>query len=172
MLDKYFQTTLTRDKIGNLLLEKLGEALWAEQALVEMLPSFAKASFSMELTSTFDLYAAQTEEHITRLDKIFAKVGVTPQLRPTELSTLLVPAGKVLDGQEMQSPSRDIALIMAAKRITSYQIAFYEWLENIAQSKESPEIKDLIQNIINQERERLHILLRLETSFKLVDVIA
>lgn len=169
MLDNYFQNTLTGDKIGSLLLEKLGEALWSEQALVEMLPAFAKASFSMELTSTFDLYAAQTEEHIARLDKIFTKIGLAPQLRATELSTLLVSAGKVIDGLEKQSPERDIALIKAAKRITSYQIAFYEWLGNIAQSNDSQEIKDLIQNIVHQEQERLHILLRLEASFKSVN---
>lgn len=166
MLENYSHTPVTRHRPGNLLFEKLGEALWAEQALVEILPSLAKSSFSMELTSTFDLYAAQTEEHIARLDKIFKTIDQMPQKRPTELSTLLAGARKVMEDHENPSPASDVALVIAAKRITSYQIAFYEWLWTMAQNSSFPEIRDLIQNIINQEKERQHILFKLEKSLK------
>ena len=92
-----------------------GEALRAEHALVEMLLSFAKSIFFMELTSTFDLYAAQTEEHTARLDSIFKIIGQQPPQRPTELSTLLTQARKVIDDYKQQSPACDVALVVAAK---------------------------------------------------------
>ena len=99
---------------GDLYRILFGEVLRAEHALMEMLLSFAKSIFFMELTSTFDLYAAQTED-TARLDRIFKTIGQRPQQRPTELSTLLTQARKVIDDYKQQSPACDVALVVAAK---------------------------------------------------------
>ena len=157
---------LSANNLSRLLVEGLEEAFWSGQLLLPMLPRLAKAACSPELTSTFDLHAAQTDEHMVRLKKIFRILGTRPQRTSTVMNRFLQEAHAVLEQPERDPVAGDLALIAVAKKMSTYQVALYDSLHSMALSSGFSEIAKLLKTIVGQEDERQLILAKLQKNFQ------
>jgi ferritin-like metal-binding protein YciE len=140
----------------------LKEVLQAEKQLIKVIPCFAKASISKELTATFDLHAAQTEEHIATIMKIFDLLGQAAEHTDTQIKELLPNTNMAMDSDPFTS---DISLILAAVKLEKYQISIYNSLVSMAKQQGLFEIEKLLRTILNHEIERQHVLSNLEHLF-------
>src|SRR5215467_11877287 len=65
-------------KFEDLLTSELSELYDAEKQILRALPKMRDASTSDELAGAFEEHEQLTQEHVKRLDRIFAKIGETP----------------------------------------------------------------------------------------------
>ena len=54
----------------------LKDIYWAEKALTKALPKMAKNATASKLIHAFESHLKETEEHVTRLEKIFESLGL------------------------------------------------------------------------------------------------
>src|SRR5436853_2994110 len=114
---------------GNTQLEKfVGDSLkdiyWAEKHLIKALGKMKKAATTQELQNAIEQHIAQTEEHVTRLDRVFETLGKKPQAKKCEAMAGLVKEGEeIVEETEDGSMTRDAAIIVAAQKVEHYEIA-------------------------------------------------
>jgi ferritin-like metal-binding protein YciE len=65
--------------IRELFHETLKEIYFAEKKILGALPKMAKAAQSPELKRAFEKHETETEEHVNRLERVFAKLDASPR---------------------------------------------------------------------------------------------
>src|SRR5258706_14728714 len=78
--------------VEELFVGMLKDIYWAEKHLTKALPKMKKASTTEELQDAFDDHLAQTEEHVTRLEKAFELMGKKAQAKKCEAMEELTKA--------------------------------------------------------------------------------
>ena len=66
------QSEDAKSMLHEFLTDELKDIYWAEKHLTKALPKMAKAASSDELRQAFEDHLAQTEEHVSRLEQVFA----------------------------------------------------------------------------------------------------
>lgn len=155
-------TSGDKKKLMEIFVDALKEMHWTEMTHIQMLPQLAKGAASPELTATFDLHTAQSEEHLAKLINIFNYLDLTPESRTcTEMKELMDKSVAMLYKTEPHTLSRDLSLIMAAQQIEMVEMATYNALSGIAAAVGLYEISDVLLSIYRQENETALILSRL-----------
>src|SRR5881394_1980997 len=67
--------------LRELFHDTLKDIYFAEKKILTALPKMAKAAQSEELKEAFQKHESETEEHVERLDKIFAELDETPRAK-------------------------------------------------------------------------------------------
>ena len=65
--------------LQGLFHETLKDIYFAEKKILSALPKMAKAAQSEELRAAFEKHQTETEEHVTRLEKVFEEIEETPR---------------------------------------------------------------------------------------------
>ena len=65
--------------LQELFHETLKDIYFAEKKILSALPKMAKAAQSAELKAAFEKHETETEEHVARLEKVFAEIDETPR---------------------------------------------------------------------------------------------
>ena len=65
--------------LGELFHDMLKDIYFAEKKILKTLPKMAKAAQSPELKAAFEKHHDETEEHVARLEKVFAMIDKKPQ---------------------------------------------------------------------------------------------
>jgi ferritin-like metal-binding protein YciE len=65
--------------LRELFHETLKDIYFAEKKILGALPKMAKAAQSPELKQAFEKHATETEEHVNRLDQVFAELDASPR---------------------------------------------------------------------------------------------
>src|SRR6187551_3698147 len=73
------ENTMTMDTLQELYLEQLQDIYDAEKQLTKALPKMAKTATNEELKAAFEQHLEQTEEHVSRLERIFEELGEKPK---------------------------------------------------------------------------------------------
>jgi len=68
-------------QLENLFMDTLKDIYWAEKHLTKALPKMKKAATTEELKDAFEDHLGQTEEHVTRLEKVFELLGKKAQAK-------------------------------------------------------------------------------------------
>jgi ferritin-like metal-binding protein YciE len=112
-----------------------------------------------QLKQAFQLHAEQTEMHAKTLENVFALLGFTPQPEPSVgLQGLFDEGWQVIDESEKGTAQRDVALIIAAQKVEHYEIATYGSLITLAKTLGHTEIVQLLEPVLEQEKETDSIL--------------
>ena len=82
--------------LKELLIEEMQDLLHAETQLTGALPKMAEAAHSPDLRSAFQTHLRETEGHVVRLERIFSKLGRSP-----ERETCAAMKGLIAEGEEM-----------------------------------------------------------------------
>ncbi len=151
--------------LQELFIEELRDIYWAEKHLVKALPKMEKAASSEELANAFADHLAATEEHVSRLEQVFEMLGEKPRGKKCEaMEGLVKEAESVLEDTEEGTSTRDVALIIAAQKVEHYEIAAYGGLATLAKTMGKPEMKDILGQTLEEEKETDELLTQLAES--------
>ena len=148
--------------LQELFLEELRDIYWAEKHLVKALPKMEKAASSEELANAFAEHLEVTQEQVTRLEQVFELLEEKPRGKKCEaMEGLVKEAESVIEDTEEGTSTRDVALIIAAQKVEHYEIAAYGGLATLAKTMGKTQIKELLGQTLEEEKETDELLTQL-----------
>ena len=107
----------------------------AEKQLVKALPKMVKNAESPDLQKAFQEHLGQTEQHVERIERIFANLEGSPRGKKCVGMEGLIAEGDELLKEDVDPDVLDAGLIAAAQKVEHYEIAGYgtarAWAEKI-----------------------------------------
>jgi ferritin-like metal-binding protein YciE len=137
--------------LEDLYVDELKDLYSAENQLLKALPRMAKAATAPKLSKAFESHLRQTRDHVTRLEKIFKKLGGTPKGKKCKAMEGLLEEGKELMGEDAEPAVMDAALIGAAQRVEHYEMAGYGCVRTYARLLGHNDAADLLQKTLDEE---------------------
>jgi len=106
--------------LKDLFLAELADIYDAEQRLVKALPKMAKAATCTHLKETFQQHLAETEGHVTKVQRVFACFDAKPKSEKCEATVGLLDEADEIAGEFKGSAAINAALIAAAQKVEHY----------------------------------------------------
>lgn len=144
---------MSMDSLKDLYIDELKDLYNAENQLLKALPKMAKKAAAPELKRAFQDHLAQTEGHVSRLEKIFKGLGEKPTGKTCKAMKGLVEEGKEVIDEDGDDSVLDAALIGAAQRVEHYEIAGYGVVRTFASLLGEEDAMGLLQRTLNEEAE-------------------
>jgi ferritin-like metal-binding protein YciE len=142
------------DEFKEFFIDSLKDIYWAEKALSKALPKLQKAATSPDLAAAFEKHTAETKQHITTLEEVFAALGEKAQAKKCDaMQGLLEEADGIIEETEEGTMVRDAALIMAAQKVEHYEIATYGTLRVFANTLGESEVAEMLSATLENEKE-------------------
>jgi len=124
-----------------------------ERKLVDKgLPTMIEKSGSQELRRALEQHLQETRIHVTRLERIFAALGVEPDTKGNEIFDKLSSAVKDSISNIEDSPLRDAALIVNGNLVEHYEIATYGSLVEFARNLGLHNAVPLLEETLQEEK--------------------
>lgn len=144
---------MEQSRFHKLFLHELKDIYWAEKNLVKALPKMQKAATSVELAEALGNHLKETEEHVSRLEKVFDLMGKKATTEKCDAMAGLIEEGnEIIKDTEEDTMVRDAALIIAAQKIEHYEIAAYGSLLALAKIMEHNEAARLLEHTLQEEK--------------------
>lgn len=151
-------------ELQHLFVDQLRDILWAEKQLVKALPKMAKAARDGKLKQAFTKHLGETENHVERLGKIFASIGLAPRAKKCPAMEGLLKEADELAEDYQDSCALDAALITAAQKVEHYEIATYGTLRAFAELLGHSEAVKLLSATLLEESKADQALTDIATS--------
>ena len=136
-----------------LFVDELKDIYSAEKQAVKAFPRLAKAVQSEELKQAMQDHLEQTKGQVERLDRIFEILEERSSGKTCEgMKGLVEEAQSQLEEIE-KGPVLDCAMIGALQRIEHYEIAAYGTAATLAEAMGKDEIKELLGETLEEEKE-------------------
>jgi len=136
-----------------LFVDELKDIYSAEKQAVKAFPRLAKAVQSEELKQAMQDHLEQTKGQVERLDRIFEILEERSSGKTCEgMKGLVEEAQSQLEEIE-KGPVLDCAMIGALQRIEHYEIAAYGTAATRAEAMGKDEIKELLGETLEEEKE-------------------
>jgi uncharacterized protein (TIGR02284 family) len=146
-------TSTGNSKLMGFFVNELKDLLWAERELVETLPDMAEAATSQELKTAFTNHLAETEIHVSRLEQIFAMLGLEPETTKCDAMAGIVDEGdEIISDTEEGTAQRDVGLIFAGQKAEHYEIASYGGMISLAKTLGYYDIAEMLVLTIDEEK--------------------
>lgn len=158
--------------LHELFLDELADLFNAEQQLTKALPQLAEAANSDELAEAFRSHLAETQLHVSRIERVFNSLGEAVKNKKCKAMQGLIEEGKDLIEEKKSSSVLDQALIAAAQKVEHYEIAAYgtvcAWAEQMGHVDEltiltetldeenaaDDKLTEIAENLANQDAEK------------------
>ncbi len=137
--------------LGKLFVHQLKDVYFAEQAITKALPKMAKAAKSPELKDGFQKHLKQTEEHVTRLEKVFGIIGLRAEGTPCEAIKGIIKEGDEVAEEFGDTPAGDSGLAASAQAVEHYEITRYGTLKAWARELELDDAVEELLEATEQE---------------------
>jgi ferritin-like metal-binding protein YciE len=99
---------------------------------------------------------------VSRLEQVFELMGEKARGKKCEaMEGLVKEAESVIEDTEEGTSTRDVALIIAAQKVEHYEIAAYGGLATLAKTLGMNEIKELLGQTLEEEKETDELLTQL-----------
>jgi ferritin-like metal-binding protein YciE len=141
------------ESLSDLLEDELKDLFNAENQLIKALPRMAKKATSPKLRQAIESHLAETENHVTRLEKIAGILDISLKGKKCHAMEGLVEEGKDVIAEKGASAVIDAALISAAQRVEHYEIAAYGTVRAIAETLGHDDVVKLLQQTLDEEGE-------------------
>ncbi len=141
------------ETLQDLYLDELRDIYDAENQLTKALQKMAKSASNEELKAAFEQHLEQTEEHISRLERIFEELDEKPKGTKCEAMKGLIEEGKRMMEESNDEDVRDAAMIAAAQKVEHYEIATYGTLRTYAEMLGHDDQADLLQETLDEEKD-------------------
>jgi ferritin-like metal-binding protein YciE len=141
------------DGLRELFVDSLKDIYWAEKALTKALPKMSKNATSQNLIDAINNHLAVTENHVTRLEDVFASVGEKVAAKKCDAMEGLISEGEGILEETEKGPVRDAGIIAASQKIEHYEIATYGTLAAFAKTLGEDEAVELLVLTLNEEKE-------------------
>ncbi|WP_313189689.1 ferritin-like domain-containing protein [Sphingobacterium sp.] len=138
----------------DLFLSGLKDILYAENKLVDALQEMEQAATTEELKDAFEDHYLLTKKHVSRLKKIFERLGENEESKECKaMDGLIEEAREIIKSTQEGSVTRDVALIIAAQKVEHYEIATYGGLAQIAITLGLDKVADILEKTLQEEEE-------------------
>ncbi|RYZ80659.1 MAG: ferritin-like domain-containing protein [Proteobacteria bacterium] len=144
-----------------LALAGLQDIYDSEHQITQALPKMTEAATSPKLKKAFQTHLAQTEQQITRLEKVFELLGEKAKRKPCVATKGLIAEGNEHIKEVAQGPVLDAALIEGSQKIEHYEIASYGTARTYATQLGQTEIAALLDETLKEEEETDQLLTKL-----------
>jgi ferritin-like metal-binding protein YciE len=140
--------TTTRE----LLIDELRDIYHAEKQLVKALPKMAKAAKAAKLRQAFEDHLGETKGQVERLERVFEQLDTRSSGKRCEAMEGLIEEAKEMI-EEIKTPEvLDCALIAGAQKVEHYEIASYGSVSALAEALGENEVKQLLDETLNEEK--------------------
>lgn len=143
---------MTVDTIEKLFVEELKDLHSAERQITKTLPKLIEVATSADLKKAFEHHLKETEGQIQRLDKAFGILGTHSKEKTCDGMKGILAEGAEMLHETKPGEIRDVALISAAQRVEHYEMAAYGTVRSYAEHLNQPQIADLLQDTLEEER--------------------
>ena len=142
---------MTPVALRDLYLAELNDLYDAEQQVLRELPLMAAGATSPELRGAFDAHYRQTQQHVARLEQLFALLDERP--RPVNCRALrgIIEDARFRNGHLERGEALDAALIAEARRMEHYEIAAYRSARAFATSLSDVHGAGVLQATLDEE---------------------
>jgi ferritin-like metal-binding protein YciE len=145
--------TAQHSKLQEFFVQQLQDIYWAEQKLVKTLPKMAEAAHSEELRDAFESHLAETETHVSRLEKVFELLGKESKAKKCHAMDGIVDEGEeLIDETEANTAQRDVGLIFAGQKAEHYEIDTYGGLIQLAKTLGYEEVSEQLAATLQEEK--------------------
>ena len=132
---------------------ELSYAYDCEKKLVEKgLPEMIESTSSRELRAALEQHLQETRTHVTRLERVFSAIGMTPDTKTNDIFDKMASAVKDSKSNIDPSPLRDTALIVNGNLVEHYEIATYGTLVSFARNLGLNDAVSLLQQTLDEEK--------------------
>jgi ferritin-like metal-binding protein YciE len=130
----------------------LKDIYFAEKKILTTLPKMAKAARSPELRAAFEKHHDETEEHVARLEKVFAAIDKKPQGKTCDAIVGITAEGAEVMKEYKGSPALDPGLLAAAQAVEHYEISRYGTLKTWANELGLKDAFSLLDATLQEEK--------------------
>lgn len=149
------------------------DIFWAEQAIAKQLKELKTKAHTEELSEAIEDHELQTQKHITRLQKVFKHLGMTPEAKKCEaIAGILKEGEECIEKTPEDSMTRDAVMIICAQKVEHYEIASYGGLLQLALTFELEDIAELLDKTLVEEYETDDLLTDIAESFINIEAAA
>jgi ferritin-like metal-binding protein YciE len=139
--------------LNDLFEDTLKDIFYAENKILKALPKMAKAAQSEELKAAFEKHEQETEEQVSRLEKVFELIEVTPRGKKCEAIEGIIEEGAEIMKEFKGAPALDAGLVSAAQAVEHYEIARYGTLKRWAEQLGLDEAVSLLDETLEEEKD-------------------
>jgi len=141
-------------QLEKLFTDSLKDIYWAEKHLTKALPKMKKKATTDELKSAIEEHLAQTEEHVSRLERVFEICGKKAQAKKCDaMEGLTKEADSIVEETEANTMTRDAGIIMAAQKVEHYEIATYGSLVQLAKTLGRNDAAEILHQTLEEEKQ-------------------
>ena len=155
---------MAEKNLKELFHDTLKDIYFAEKKILSALPKMAKAAQSRQLKAAFEKHETETEEHINRLEKVFAELDETPRGKMCDAIMGIIEEGQEVMKEFKGKPALDAGLLAAAQAVEHYEIARYGTLKTWAGELGLRQSLKLLDTTLSEEKKTDEILSRLAES--------
>jgi ferritin-like metal-binding protein YciE len=141
-----------KNTLHDAFLDELRDMYHAEKQLTSALPKLAKKAKNPDLVEAFESHLAETENHVTRLEQVFAELGETAKAKTCAGMKGIIDEANDMIGESFDNQTMDAVLIASAQRAEHYEIAAYGTLVTWARTMEHESAADLLQQNLDEEK--------------------
>lgn len=156
------------NRLHHLFVEELKDIYSAENQLLKALPKMAKAATSEDLSDGFEVHLEQTQEHVSRLEKIFKSLDENPKGKKCMGMEGLIKEGSEMIEEGLDPEELDAGLISAAQRVEHYEIAAYGCVCSYAKLLGEDQALTLLRQTLQEEKDTDAKLSELSDSINVV----
>ena len=149
--------------LNDLYVEELKDLYSVENQILKALPEMVKAATAPDLKAGFEAHLHQTQEHVSRLEQIFTKLGKNPRGKHCKGMEGILEEGKELLKEKSEPEALDAGLITAAQHVEHYEIAGYGTVRTYAKLLGESEAMALLQQTLDEEEQTDRKLTQLST---------
>lgn len=150
--------------LEDLFEDCLKDALWAENAVKDSLPKMIKNATSKNLKKALEDHLEETKNQIKTLNLVFKSIGVKPEEEKCDAMAGILEEGEGILEETEPGAVRDAGIIAACQKVEHYEIASYGTMVSYARHLKNKEAKDLINEILKEEKKTDRLLSKLATS--------
>jgi ferritin-like metal-binding protein YciE len=139
-------------KLEDLFHDTLKDIYFAEKRILTTLPKMAKAANALELKAAFEKHLVETEEHVVRLEKVFAMFDKKPQGKTCDAIISITDEGAEVMKEYKGSLALDPGLLAAAQAVEHYEISRYGTLKTWANELGLMDAVSLLDATLEEEK--------------------
>jgi ferritin-like metal-binding protein YciE len=132
-------------------LDEIRDIYHAEKQLLKALPKLAKAASDGELRGALDSHLAETENQVSRLERVFELVDAKPETKTCAGMAGIIEEGADALDQE-SGPVLDALIIASAQRAEHYEIAAYGTVAAWAEGLGYTDAAELLRETLDEEK--------------------
>lgn len=140
------------NNLRDALVDEIKDLYNAEKQLTKALPKLAKAATNDELREAFESHLEETQNQITRLERVFELLDEKPRGKHCAGMAGIIEEGNDQLEKDLEDSVMDACIIKSAQSAEHYEIGSYGTAIAWAEALELTEVAELLQETLAEEK--------------------